>query len=92
MLCGAERSLPHVDHLICEFWPHGLRRMGDSPEDLIEIFRGFSHGTILKLDELSEQLPSVDRLCARLDWLTTDDSDQGFFDILVTRHPRLPGG
>ncbi len=34
VLRGAERSLPQIDHLICEFWPHGLRRMGDSPGDL----------------------------------------------------------
>ena len=92
VLRGAERSLPHLDHLICEFWPHGLRRMGDSAEDLIGFFRGFSYGTILKLDELSEPLPPVDQLCARLDWLPKDGSDQGFFDILVTRHAQLPGG
>jgi FkbM family methyltransferase len=91
VLRGAERSLPHIDHLICEFWPYGLRRMGDSAEDLIELFRGFSYGAILNLDELSERLPPVDRLCARLDWLPTDDSDQGFFDVLVSRHPELPG-
>lgn len=91
ILRGAERSLPHFDHLICEFWPHGLRRMGDSAEDLIELFRGFSYGTILRLDELPERLPPVDRLCARLDWLPSDGSDQGFFDVLVTRHAELPG-
>ena len=91
VLRGAERSLPHIDHPICEFWPHGLRRMGDSPGDLIALFRDFSYGTILRLDELPERLPPVDRLCARLDWLPTDDSDQGFFDVLVTRHAELPG-
>ena len=90
VLRGAERSLPHIDHLICEFWPHGLRRMGDSAEDLIELFRGFSYGTILRLDELPERLPPADRLCARLDWLPSDGSDQGFYDVLVTRHAELP--
>ena len=92
VLRGAERSLPHIDHLLCEFWPHGLRRMGDSPGDLIALFRDFSYGTILRLDELPERLPPVDRLCARLDWLPDDGSDQGFFDVLVTRHAELPGG
>jgi FkbM family methyltransferase len=91
VLRGAERSLPHIDHLICEFWPHGLRRMGDRAEDLIECFRDFSYGTILRLDELPKRLPPVDRLCARLEWLPLDGSDQGFFDVLVTRHAELPG-
>jgi len=90
VLRGAERSLPYIDHLICEFWPHGLRRMGDRAEDLIELFRGFSCGMILNLDELPERLPPVDRLCARLDWLPMDGEDQGFFDVLVTRHAELP--
>ena len=90
MLRGAERSLPHIDHLICEFWPYGLRRMGDNAEELIGIFRDFSYGAILRLDEVSGRLPPADRLCARLEWLPTDGSDQGFFDVLVARHAELP--
>ena len=89
VLRGAARSLPHIDHLLCEFWPYGLRRMGDSAQDLIELFRGFSHGAILRLEELPERLPPIDHLCARLEWLPSDGSDQGFFDVLVTRHPEL---
>jgi FkbM family methyltransferase len=91
VLRGAERSLPYIDHLICEFWPHGLRRIGDSAKQLIELFRDFSYGTILRLDELPERLPPVERLCARLNWLPSDGSDQGFFDVLVARHAELPG-
>ena len=72
ILRGAEGSLPHIDHLICEFWPYGLRRMGDSAAELIECFRGFSYGTILRLDEVPKRLPSIDRLCARLEWLPID--------------------
>jgi hypothetical protein len=90
VLRGAERSLSHFDQLICEFWPYGLRRLGDSAEELIEFFRDFPYGSILRLDELPERLPSIDRLCARLDWLPIDGSDQGFFDVLVTRHAELP--
>jgi hypothetical protein len=65
--------------------------MGDRAEELIEFFRDFPYGAILRLDELPERLPSIDRLCARLDWLPTDGSDQGFFDVLVSRHSDLPG-
>jgi len=89
VLSGAERSLPHIDYLICEFWPYGLRRMGDSSEGLIECFRDFSYGTILRIDQLPKRLPSIDRLCARLDWLPSDGSDRGFFDVLVARHAEL---
>jgi FkbM family methyltransferase len=90
VLRGAERSLSHIDHLICEFWPYGLRRMGDRPEELTELFRDFSFGLILRLDPLPERLPPIDRLCARLDWLPADDSDRGFFDVLVARRAELP--
>jgi FkbM family methyltransferase len=90
VLRGAERCLPHIDHLICEYWPYGLRRVGDRAEDLIDLFRSFPYGVILRLDELPERLPPVDRLCARLDWLPTDGSDQGFFDVLLARCPELP--
>jgi FkbM family methyltransferase len=90
VLRGAERSLAHIDHLICEFWPYGLRRMGDRAEDLIERFRDFSYGLILRLDRLPKRLPPIDRLCARLDWLPIDGSDPGFFDVLVARRAELP--
>ena len=85
VLRGAERSLPHIDLMICEYWPYGLRRMGDSAAELIDCFRGFSYGTILRIDELTERLPPIDRLCARLEWLHHDGSDQGFFDVLLAR-------
>ena len=64
--------------------------MGDRAQDLIELFRDFSYGAILRLEELPERLPSIEHLCARLEWLPSDGSDRGFFDVLVTRHAELP--
>jgi FkbM family methyltransferase len=90
ILRGAERSLPHIDSLICEFWPWGLRRMGDRAEALIDFFRGFPCGAILGPEKVPGTLPSIDRLCARLDWLSRNRSDQGFLDVLVARHAELP--
>ena len=64
--------------------------MGDSAEALIECFREFSCGEILGFQEVPERLTSMDRLCTQIEWLVSNGSDQGFFDVLVAKHDEHP--
>ena len=91
VLRGASRSLPLIDHLICEYWPYGLHRMGDSAEMLGEILTAFPFGAVLSAEGLPRRLTGTQELLQGLSWIPTDGSDRGFYDLLLSRSERLPG-
>jgi FkbM family methyltransferase len=91
VLRGASRSLPLIDHLICEYWPYGLHRMGDSAELLGEILKGFPFGAVLSAESVPPRLTGTQELFQGLSWIPTDGSDRGFYDLLLSRSERLPG-
>jgi FkbM family methyltransferase len=91
VLRGASRSLPLIEHLICEYWPYGLHRMGDSAEMLNEILTAFPFGAVLSAEGLPRRLTSTQELLQGLSWIPTDGSDRGFYDLLLSRSERLPG-
>jgi FkbM family methyltransferase len=90
VLRGASRSLPLIDHLICEYWPYGLHRMGDSAQMLGEILKAFPFGAVLSAGSLPRQLTGTHELLQGLSWIPTDGSDRGFYDLLLSRSQRLP--
>jgi FkbM family methyltransferase len=90
ILRGAKRLLPFIDYLICEYWPYGLRRMGDRAEELTALLRGFSHGAILGEGDGPPRLVPIDRLLERLATFPTDGSSNWFFDLFLTRSAELP--
>ncbi len=47
VLRGAVGMLDRVDYAVCEFWPYGLRRMGESCEAFYDAISVFSFGAIL---------------------------------------------
>lgn len=85
VLKGAAASLAMVDTLIVEYWPAGLRRMGDSAEQLAELLCGaFGHGARLGAADAHLRLHTAEQVFEDLSWVATDGSDEGFFDLLFT--------
>ena len=91
VLEGAQRVLSKVDYLISEYWPRGLLMMGDSAERFWTLIKEFPFGAVLSQTSSEVSLQAVEEMSERLRWVPTDGSDDGFFDILVTRHHTLPG-
>jgi FkbM family methyltransferase len=94
VLRGAGDLLTLLDFLYLEYWPYGLRRAGDSPEELTGILEQFPYGTVfddqagvdpamLRLLPLEEVLPSLDPLLG-------DGSSTGHADLLLARSPEMP--
>ncbi|MGD8860954.1 MAG: FkbM family methyltransferase [Myxococcales bacterium] len=89
VLAGAEQTVAQVDHLIVEYWPAGLRRMGDRVARLHELLRAMPHGVVLQQDRLPRELAPVDEVLQWLSFIPDDGSDEGFFDLLFSRSPTL---
>ncbi len=93
VLSGARRMLDRIDYLVLEYWPAGLLRMGDSVEALQRALRAFPYATLLPpLGRTPPRLQPTDALFASLAWIPRDGSDEGFFDLLLSKRPELPAG
>jgi FkbM family methyltransferase len=97
VLRGARRLMPRVDHLIIEYWPYGLNRMGDSPAAFFDEIKQFPYGRVST--PYAEEDPSdlaklkpiesvIDDL--KLNW-SNGDSDR-FADLILARRAALSSG
>jgi FkbM family methyltransferase len=82
VLTGAEDTLARTDYLIVEYWPAGVRRMGDSAQALEEILTRFPFGAVLDPQALPTHLEPIEAALESLAWVPKDGSDEGFFDLL----------
>jgi FkbM family methyltransferase len=82
VLVGAERTLARTDYLIVEYWPAGMRRMGDSAQELEELLGRFPFGTVLDQHVVPTQLEPIEAALERLACVPRDGSDERFFDLL----------
>jgi FkbM family methyltransferase len=89
VLRGARALLEQVDHLVVEWWPAGLVRMGDSAEALHALLATFPYAALLDQERGPTLHKSSAEFLASLAWIPTDGSDPGFFDLLLTRSPEL---
>jgi len=86
VLQGARKSLAHVDYAVVEYWPAGLLRMGDDAIALLQILLDFPYATLLLPGQPLRPLKSSRRLFEQLAWIPIDGSDEGFFDLVLSRH------
>jgi FkbM family methyltransferase len=82
VLAGAENTLARTDYLVIEYWPAGVRRMGDSAQALEELLARFAFAAVLDQHTLPTQLEPIGAALERLAWVPKDGSDEGFFDLL----------
>jgi FkbM family methyltransferase len=83
VLRGARRTLAAVDLLVCEYWPRGLARMGESATELRALLAEFPRGAVLTQDGAAPELMPTDQMLERVAWI--EDDDEGFFDLLLSR-------
>lgn len=90
VLRSASGILPRMDWAVLEYWPYGLRRMGDTPEGFHEFVSTFSHGAILG-DAIPTRLVPVAELVAEMHRRVPENgSSVEHLDIVVGRVPALP--
>ena len=86
ILRGARCTLPLVEHLICEVWPSGLKRLDRPLGDLVELLASeFSHAHFLLNGEAVWPLRPLREEFSRLDAVIALYEEDTYFDILVGR-------
>lgn len=89
VLRGAARTLPQIDYLVVEYWPAGLLRMGNRAEELHALLAQFPYGAFLNQAQRPDRLVPSGALLSALSWIATDGSDEGFVDLLFSRHAAI---
>jgi FkbM family methyltransferase len=90
VLRGAQQTLQHVDALIVEWWPAGLVRMGDSASALYAALGAFPYAALLDQHAPAPHaLQRSTQLFESMSWIPADGSDEGFFDLLLSKSPTL---
>lgn len=87
VLKGASELLKKVDYIIAEYWPYGLKRMGNSTEDFIEIIKQFKYGATFDDDGEIPTLIPIEKLIEQLQCIPVDSEDNRHLDILVCNSP-----
>jgi FkbM family methyltransferase len=82
VLTGAEDTLARTDYLIIEYWPAGVRRMGDSAQALEKLLTRFPFAAVLEPRAVPARLEPIEAALGSLAWVPKDGSDEGFFDLL----------
>ncbi len=91
VLLGARASLPEIDYLVCEIWPSGLRRLGRTLAELVELLVGeYDFAKLLLSGESIWPLPPLREEFARLEAVQALYDEDTFFDALVARMPTRP--
>lgn len=89
VLRGAPHTLQRASHLVVEYWPAGLRRQGESAEALASLLQTMPFGAVLG-PRFDGRLVTRAQVFESLAWIPDDGSDEGFFDVLLSREPTLP--
>jgi FkbM family methyltransferase len=84
VLRGAARTVAELDALVVEYWPAGLLRAGDSAGALHALLAQFPYAALLTSAASGPPQPTQ-ALLDRLAFIPKDGSDEGFFDIALTR-------
>jgi FkbM family methyltransferase len=93
VLAGARTSIARVEHLVLEYWPAGLHRMGDRVESLSSLLcEHFPWAALLLPGQVLRAQPARTLLEALARFVPDDGSDQGFFDLVLCRSERAITG
>jgi hypothetical protein len=86
VLAGARASLARVEHVVLEYWPAGLHRMGDRADTLAaRLCEHFGWGALLRPGEPPSVQPAPSLFSALSRFVPDDGTDQGFFDLVLSR-------
>jgi len=86
VLAGAAASLARVEHLVLEYWPAGLHRMGDRAHSLSAVLCDhFTWAGLLRPGHALSPQPAPALFSALSRFVPDDGSDQGFFDLVLSR-------
>jgi FkbM family methyltransferase len=86
IVAGGMQTLAKADLIVCEFWPWGMRRMGLSPEPVLEFAAGhFPLAQVLYHDQPPGKPLPVAEALRTLRMLIDDGGEMAQADLVLTR-------
>jgi FkbM family methyltransferase len=89
VFAGAPRTLAEADALFVEYWPYGLRRMGDTAEAFLGVVAGFPWGGIVRGAEPPALEPTAALIARLREELPADGSTTEHLDVVLSRSATL---
>jgi FkbM family methyltransferase len=86
---GAVKTLRQVDVVFAEYWPYGLRRMGDRPSSIFEVILGFEYGGIARGIEPVKLGPTRELVDQLQNVIPVDGTSIESVDIVLSRTASL---
>jgi len=86
IIAGGMKTLAKADLIACEFWPWGMRRMGLSPEPILDFATGnFPFARVLQHDEPPGAPLRINDAISKLQKLIDDGGEYAQADLVLTR-------
>ncbi|OEU66620.1 MAG: hypothetical protein BBJ57_02500 [Desulfobacterales bacterium PC51MH44] len=91
---GARVFLQGIDYMIVEYWPYGVRRIGDLPDAFIETVKQFPYGAICDrqspdVSVRAPKLESISNVIKKMRDIAQDESGTTDMNIILSRHPKF---
>jgi FkbM family methyltransferase len=86
---GAAKTLREADVVFAEYWPYGLRRMGDRPSSIFEVISGFEYGGIVRGIEPVKLGPTRELVDQLQNVIPVDGTSIEHRDIVLSRTASL---
>jgi len=84
IIAGGQRTLAQADLIVMEFWPWGMRRMGLSPDAVLEFAAGaFPVGQVLHHDQPPGPAQPIARVIDRLRQIIDDGGTHAQADLVL---------
>ena len=87
IVSGGLETMRRASLVLSEFWPYGIRRLGATPERMIEIWaQSFDEGAVLRGE--GEDAPNwipIANVCEDLRRVWQDERDAAYFDVYLRR-------
>ena len=90
ILKGGAKFFSSADYVILEYWPYGLRRVGDSEKEIIEFSRQFPYAAVFDSDYGAlPELQPIEKVMPLLKSLPRNSEDTSYLDLILSRWPNL---
>jgi FkbM family methyltransferase len=85
VLQGATNFISKIDYLIAEFWPYGLARQNNTPEEFIELTKCFPYGKLIKNGRVDDTFHPIESVIEKMREISGPNYYPDHLDVVYSR-------